>query len=57
MGKARKKVIKKKNIRSYYINQNDTSRSELKKIIDEAVDEYLKSGLKINNLGKSRKKL
>lgn len=56
MGKARKKIVKKKNIRNYSVSLNRESKEDVKKNLDEMVSEALRSGLKINYLGKSRKK-
>lgn len=57
MGKARKKLVKKKNIRTYQVTPKTESKEEIKKNLDEMISEALKSGLKINYLGKSRKRI
>ncbi len=56
MSKARRKIIKKKNIRNYIVDSKTESKLETKKKLDEIVDEALRTGLKINYLKKSRRK-
>lgn len=56
MGKARRKIIKRKNIRTYEVNLEKEKKLDLREKLNEMVDDALRSGLEITYLKKSRRK-